>query len=102
MLDIDNLKLQDLDETLWPLDDSHLTSLKQKWYSDPQKSISHDEFVDKASAWFQSTKLNDLQGWSEFKCVDVIMGCTHITSKAWSVKIGGTYKYYQRNMHTTN
>lgn len=100
MLDIDNLKLQDLDETLWPLNDSHLTSLKQKWYSDPQKSISHDEFVDKASAWFQSTKLNDLQGWSEFKCVDVIMGCTHyIESMAsknrWNIQIlPKEYAYY--------
>jgi len=100
MLDIDNLTIQDLDTVLTPVQDEHLSTLKKSWYHDPQESIGHDEFVNKASDWFRSTKINDLQGWDKFPCVDVIMGCTHfiesLASKhKWNIQIlGKEYAYY--------
>ena len=69
MLDIHNLQLSDLDQTLNPVHDEYLSGLKKAWYHDPQQSIDHDAFVDKASAWFKSTKINDLRGWEKFPCV---------------------------------
>ena len=36
MLDITNLQLSDLDKTLYPLQDQHLSNLKNSWYRDPQ------------------------------------------------------------------
>ena len=100
MLDINNLQLSDLDTTLHPLEDKHLSDLKQAWYSQPQESVSHNQFLDRATAWFMSTKSNDLQGWNAFPCVDVIMGCTHfiesLASKhKWNIQIlGKEYAYY--------
>ena len=100
MLDIVNLKIEDLDTQLSPVHDEHLSKLKKSWYSDPQKDIDHDKFVEKAGDWFRSTKINDLQGWDKFPCVDVIMGCTHfiesLASKhKWNIQIlGKEYAYY--------
>ena len=100
MLDIDNLQLSDLDVILHPIEDEHLSSLKKSWYKDPQQPIKHDDFVDKASTWFRSTKINDLHGWDKFPCIDVIMGCTHfIESNAskhkWNIQIlQKEYAYY--------
>jgi len=100
MLDIANLKIEHLDTMLVPVQDDHLSTLKQSWYHDPQQSINHDDFVDKASAWFKSTTVNSLQGWDKFPCVDVIIGCTHfiesLASKhKWNIQIlGKEYAYY--------
>lgn len=100
MSGIDNLRLSDLDTTLIPLRDQRLSDLKQSWYQDPQKPVSHDQFLDQATAWFRSTKLNDLQGWDAFPCIDIIMGCTHfIESNAsrhnWNIQIlQREYAYY--------
>ena len=100
MLDINNLQLSDLDTTLHPLEDKHLSDLKQAWYSQPQESVSHNQFLDRATAWFMSTKSNDLQGWNAFPCVDVIMGCTHfiesLASKhKWNIQIlGKEYAFF--------
>ena len=100
MLDINNLQLSDLDRILHPVEDKHLSDLKDAWYKDPQQPIKHNDFVDKASTWFRSTKINDLQGWDKFPCIDVIMGCTHfIESNAsknkWNIQIlQKEYAYY--------
>ena len=100
MLDITNLKISDLDKTLYPLQDKHLTDLKHRWYNDSQKPINHNDFVNKAAAWFKATKINDLQGWDKFPCIDIIMGCTHfIESNAskhnWDIQVlQKEYAYY--------
>ena len=100
MLDINNLKISDLDNVLYPIEDKHLSDLKEKWYSDPQQPVPHNHFVDKASAWFKSTEINDLQGWDHFPCVDVIMGCTHFiesfaSKNKWNIQIlEREYAYY--------
>ncbi len=100
MLDIDKLQIKDLDNTLNPLQDNHLLRLKEEWYNNPQKPISHEDFIHKASEWFKSTKINDLQGWNSFPCVDIIMGCTHfiesVASKnKWNIQVlERDYAYY--------
>ena len=92
MLDITNLQISDLDKTLYPLQDKHLSDLKHRWYNDSQKPINHNDFINKATAWFRATKINDLQGWDKFPCIDIIMGCTHfIESNAskhnWDIQV---------------
>ncbi len=100
MLDINNLQLSDLNNKLHPVQDQHLSNLKQEWYSQPQQPVSHNQFLDQATEWFRSTKKNDLQGWDAFPCVDIIMGCTHfiesLASKhKWNIQIlGKEYSYY--------
>lgn len=97
---MDNLTIQDLDTQLFPLQDSYLAELKDSWYTQPQKDIEHETFVAKADEWFRSTKINNVQGWNKFPCIDVIMGCTHfiesLASKhKWNIQIlGREYAYY--------
>jgi len=101
MSGIGSLQLEHLDKKLLPLEDKHLIGLKQEWYDNPQKSISHDDFVAKASEWFKSTKLNDLHGWDSFPCVDIIMGCTHFieslaSRNKWNIQVlDRDYAYYR-------
>jgi len=59
------------------IDDPLLSSLKSRWFSESQREISFREFLPLANEWFQSTKNNQISGWSEFPCHDVTMGCTH-------------------------
>ena len=100
MLDIDNLRIEDLDKVLFPCDDEYLTHLKKSWYKEPQRSVKHEDFVEQATEWFMSTKINKLQGVDKFPCVDIIMGCTHyiesIASKhKWNIQIlEKEYAYY--------
>ena len=62
---------------LIPIEDQFLLNLKKTWYSNNQRQVSNQQFIPLANEWFRSTKLNDIQGWNSFPCVDVIMGCTH-------------------------
>jgi hypothetical protein len=100
MLDMNNLQLSDLGTKLSPINDKHLSGLKHSWYEKSQKPVSHQEFVDKATTWFKSTKVNNLQGWDKFPCVDVIMGCTHFieslaSKNKWNIQIlEKEYAYY--------
>ena len=98
MLDITNLRLEDLDKLLLPLQDDHLVGLKKSWYNDPQQSVGHNEFIDRASSWFKETKINNLEGWDKFPCIDIIMGCTHFIESnisKWNVQIlDREYAYY--------
>lgn len=100
MLDIVDIKLSNLDKKLEPVNDEYMKSLKDSWYRDPQQRISHNKFSEKATEWFLSTKLNDLQGVDKFPHVDVIMGCTHfiesfVSKNKWKIQIlEREYAYY--------
>ena len=91
---------KDLSKTLYPINDQLMATLKNNWFEKAQKNISHNDFVDKAEEWFKSTKLNQLEGWNAFPCVDIIMGCTHYieslcSKKKWNVQvIPKDYAYY--------
>ena len=109
MLDIDNITLDDLDTTLYSVNDKFLSELKRKWFEESQKPIDHSEFVQKANRWFLDTKLNKLEGTEKFPCSDIIMGCTHfiesLASKhKWDIQIlEKEYAYYtvMGKHHTT-
>lgn len=66
-----------LTKKLIPIKDQFLTDLKDQWFNGPQKYVTVQRFVPMADEWFRSTKINDIQGWNKFPCVDAIMGCTH-------------------------
>lgn len=72
-----NYSLHDLTEKLYPIEDPFLTGLRDIWHTQSQKSSDADLFTRAADHWFKSSKLNTLQNWDQFGCVDVIMGCTH-------------------------
>lgn len=67
----------ELNEKLIPIVDAHMLSLKQNWYKEAQRSVTQKQFVIIAEEWFKSSNLVKINGWDEFPCVDVIMGCTH-------------------------
>jgi len=101
MLDIHNLQFSDLDgKTLHPVNDEYLQQLRKRFYEEPKSDISHNKFVDKATEWFLSTKINTIKGMEKFPCVDVIMGCTHfiesfVSKNKWNVQIlEREYAYY--------
>jgi len=101
MLDIHNLQFSDLDKkNLHPVNDEYLQQLRKRFYEEPQFDISHNKFVDKATEWFLSTKINTIKGMEKFPCVDVIMGCTHfiesfVSKNKWNVQIlEREYAYY--------
>ena len=100
MVKIEDLKLSDLDKTLSMANDQHIEALKKNWYRDPQVAIQHDDFIDKASKWFLSTKNNILIGTDKFPCIDIIMGCTHFiesfcSKQKWNIQVlEKEYSYY--------
>ena len=64
-------------DTLNPINDSRMKELRADWYKKPQTSVGFKDFSATALEWFKSTRVNDIQGWQSFPCVDVTMGCTH-------------------------
>lgn len=101
MLDIHDFNLNHLEKKqLNPVNDFHLSDLRKRFYHEPQTSINHVDFVNKASEWFLSTKLNTLHGTEKFPCIDVIMGCTHfiesfVSKTKWNVQVlPKDYAYY--------
>lgn len=74
MIEHNGIKLND---RLIPIVDSYMISLKEKWYNESQKQTSQSNFIKLADDWFKSSCFIDLLGWSNFPCIDVIMGCTH-------------------------
>ena len=66
-----------LSKRINPVNDDFMKDLKSRWFGDPQKLVTYNEFIPLADEWFKSTKLNVLDGWDKFNCLDVIMGCTH-------------------------
>lgn len=76
-----------LNERLIPIVDTYMSSLKKKWYTDQQISITQKEFIALADDWFKSSKLVTLHGWETYSCIDVIMGCTHFI-ESFVIKYG--------------
>jgi len=109
MLDINEIRLSDLNsDQLIPIKDDHIAGLKASWYGEPQKSVSHQEFVDQASTWFMSTQLNNLSGHEQFPHIDIIIGCTHyieslVSKNRWNIQIlPREYAYYSVMGHRHN
>lgn len=66
-----------LTSKLYPVRDEFLLGLSERWFANPGPKLTHDDYLAVAPEWFKSSKLNDIQGWDVFPCVDVTMGCTH-------------------------
>jgi hypothetical protein len=62
---------------LLQLNDAFLKNIKHSWFSKSHDFITTHEFIPLAETWFKSTRHNNLHGWNDFPCVDVILGCTH-------------------------
>lgn len=84
MIEYNGIKLN---EKLIPIVDVWMYELKQKWYSGYQKQVELNQFVLQSDAWFKSSKLNTIDGWNQFPCMDVIMGCTHFI-ESFIIKYG--------------
>ena len=74
MIDYNGIQLN---EKLIPVVDTYMQELKANWYNESQAIISNKDFVPIADEWFKSTRINNLQGWDQFPCADIILGCTH-------------------------
>jgi hypothetical protein len=79
---------KNITEKLCPITDYRMKCLRESWYHGSQTQKSYKEFTEKASEWFGSSRVNDLQGWTSLPCIDVTMGCTHyienfILSQGW-------------------
>lgn len=61
----------------YPLVDSFLQNVHDTWAKGPWPAYNAQQFLPMGVEWFKSTKLNNLIGWDQFECADVIMGCTH-------------------------
>ena len=69
--------MTNLSTRLLHVNDDFLKSLKERWFTQSHPMLTGKEFIPIAESWFKSTKLNNLQGWDDFSCVDVVLGCTH-------------------------
>lgn len=67
----------ELSKKLTPITDAFFIQKKKEWFEGSHPVIEYAEFIPIADKWFKSSKLNRLDGWDLFPCVDVIMGCTH-------------------------
>ena len=91
-----------LSRVLAPIEDEYILELKRQWFAEAHPHVLKESYIDTSSSWFRSTKLNQLDGWDEFPCVDVTMGCTHFI-EAFVLKHGwdgfqildNEYAYYR-------
>ena len=92
--------MQDITKKLHPINDEYLKKVKLEWFSKQHPNPSKEEFIDQATTWFMSTKLNELQGWKAFPYCDVIIGCTHFIESTclkygWNIQhLPNEYAYY--------
>lgn len=90
-------------ETLFPIDDDYLSALKTNFFASKQKEVSPKTFKNIANEWFQSSKLNSLQGWKAFPQIDIMLGCTHYIESTclkygWNIQhLPNEYSYYKIN-----
>ena len=95
-------------KTLKHIHDDFLELIKQNWFEQSHGFVNGENFIPIADAWFKSSKLNDLQGWNKFSCIDVALGCTHFIESLLIKHTGhiqilpGDYAYYTLlGMHGT-
>lgn len=68
---------QQLTTKSYPIVDSFLKETQLRWSNGAWPAHNPKEFLPLGVEWFKSTKLNSIEGWNDFVCEDVIMGCTH-------------------------
>lgn len=92
--------MSDITKKLHPINDAYLKSVKQEWFSKQHPNPSREEFIEQATTWFKSTKLNQLHGWNAFPYHDIIIGCTNYIEStclrySWKIQhLPNEYAYY--------
>jgi hypothetical protein len=66
-----------LTNTFTPLTDDCLAQVRSDWFAQSHPTVTNQQLIPALNEWFQSTKVNDLQGWASLPCVDITMGNTH-------------------------
>ena len=66
-----------LTTTFFPLNDAHISQVRENWFANSHPIVPNKEAIPLLNEWFQSTTVNDLQGWQTLSCVDITMGCAH-------------------------
>jgi hypothetical protein len=66
-----------LTTTFIPLTDDYLNRVKAEWFEKSHPVVTNQQLIPLLNEWFQSTQVNDLQGWGSLPCIDITMGNTH-------------------------
>tara|TARA_X000001382_G_scaffold130459_1_gene125385 strand:- start:276 stop:1061 length:786 start_codon:yes stop_codon:yes gene_type:complete len=83
-----------------PCIDQKISSLKQRFFEESQTVPTREEFIEQATEWFLSTRLNKLTGLESFAHKDIIIGCTQFIEniclkQKWNIQIlPEEYAYY--------
>jgi len=91
---------------LHPISDEFIKSLKQDFFNKSQKTVTSDSFIQQATKWFKSSKLNSIRGWDKFPKIDIMLGCTHFIESTclrygWKIQhLPNEYAYYSINGRT--
>lgn len=87
-----------------PLDDDYLRQVRTDWFAKSHPEVLNKDLIPLLNEWFQSTRVNDLQGWASLPCIDVTMGNTHylesfIIRNGWDgfQVLTDEYAYYSFN-----
>jgi hypothetical protein len=87
-----------------PLTDNYLAQVRVDWFELPHPVVTNQQVIPMLNEWFQSTRVNDLQGWHSLPCIDVTMGNTHyiesfIIRNGWDgfQVLTDEYAYYSFN-----
>jgi hypothetical protein len=93
-----------LTKTFEPLNDQYLRQVREDWFAGSHPTVKNQDLLPMLNEWFQSTRVNDLQGWASLPCVDVTMGNTHyieslVTKLGWNgfQILDHEYAYYSFN-----
>ena len=93
-----------LTTTLVPLTDDYLKRVRAEWFELSHPVVTNQQLIPMLNEWFQSTRVNDFQGWSSFPCVDITMGNTHyiesfVIRNGWGgfQVLNDEYAYYSFN-----
>lgn len=66
-----------LTTTFIPLTDDYLKRIRTEWFEKTHPVVTNQQLIPLLNEWFQSTRVNDLQGWANLPCIDITMGNTH-------------------------
>lgn len=93
-----------LTTTFAPLTDSYLKQVRTNWFEKSHPTVTNQQLIPMLNEWFQSTRVNNLQGWSSLPCVDITMGNTHyiesfVIRNGWNgfQILNDEYAYYSFN-----
>jgi len=66
-----------LTNTFIPLTDDYLKRIRSEWFERSHPVVTNQQLIPALNKWFQTTRVNDLQGWASLPCIDITMGNTH-------------------------